>query len=267
MLFVQAALQLVFPQGKEDKKDMRDKFGKQLDELNDNLIHMGSLCEDCISQVAMAMAGKNQGEQAEQGEKEGSSQQGGQEMPARLLEKVYHTDSEIDQMERDIEALCLRLLLQQQPVASDLRLVSSALKMISDMERIGDQCSDIADIVKFLDDQNALGLESCVDIQDMAASTMCMVTKAIDSFVSKNLVVARGVMQADDQVDSLFDKVKKEISALIAKHPDQGEALLDLLMIAKYFERIGDHATNIAEWVEFSITGEHEEKTKYQNQL
>lgn len=265
---------------------MRNKFEKQLDQLNESLIQMGSLCEDCISQVAMAMAGKKQIDQSERTDegkaegRDGSSEPSGQnaepkaalssdgqEMTARLLEKVYHTESEIDQMERDIEALCLKLLLQQQPVASDLRLISAALKMISDMERIGDQCSDIADIVNFLDDQKALGLESSVHIQDMAVATMRMVTKAVDSFVSKNLVVAIGVMQADDQVDMLFEKVKKEITELIAEHPDQGEAMLDLLMIAKYFERIGDHATNIAEWVEFSITGTHEAKLKYQKQV
>lgn len=235
---------------------MRNRFDKQLDQLNDQLIEMGSLCEDCISQVAVAIAGKKESDER---------RMTGEGLNERLLAKVYHTDSEIDQKERDIESLCLKLLLQQQPVARDLRLVSAALKMISDMERIGDQCADIADIVKVLDANKAYDLESSVHIQDMAAATMKMVTRAIDSFVGKDLEIARGVTAADDQVDELFAKVKQEVSQLISKYPDQGESLLDLLMIGKYFERIGDHATNIAEWVDFSITGEHKEKTKYQD--
>lgn len=226
---------------------MRNRFDRQLEDLNDMLIQMGSMCEDCISNVSLALAG-------DRSESVKSHITG---MNERLMERVYTTDSGIDQMERDIEALCLKLLLQQQPVARDLRLISSALKMISDMERIGDQCSDIADIVKVLDKTNIRELESSVHIQDMATATMKMVTRAVDSFVSKDLVAARGVSAADDNVDELFDKVKAEISSLISQYPEKGNGLLDMLMIAKYFERIGDHATNIAEWVEFSITGEH----------
>ncbi len=226
---------------------MRNRFDRQLEDLNDMLIQMGSMCEDCISNVALALTG-------DRAENVKSPVTG---MNERLMERVYTTDSGIDQMERDIEALCLKLLLQQQPVARDLRLISAALKMISDMERIGDQCSDIADIVKVLDKTNIRELESSVHIQDMATATMKMVTRSVDSFVSKDLAAARGVSAADDNVDELFDKVKKEISGLISKYPERGNALLDMLMIAKYFERIGDHATNIAEWVEFSITGEH----------
>lgn len=235
---------------------MRNNFDKQLDELNDELIEMGALCEDCIGQVSLALAGKKTAEGEET--KDGGVYQ-------HMLQKVYRIDASIDHKERDIESLCLRLLLQQQPVASDLRLVSSALKMISDMERIGDQCADIADIVKFLNANNTIELESSVHIQDMAAATMKMVTRSIDSFVSKDLNIAKEVVASDDVVDDLFEKVKKEVSDLIAKYSNEGESLLDLLMIAKYFERIGDHATNVAEWVEFSITGEHREKTKYQD--
>ncbi|WP_432627077.1 phosphate signaling complex protein PhoU [Brotaphodocola sp.] len=234
---------------------MRVHYGQQLEELNKDLIEMGAYCEDCISEVAIALNGKQRAENQKSGEQE--------EM--NLLNKVYVTDASIDQMERDIESLCLKLLLQQQPVAGDLRLISAALKMISDMERIGDQCADIADIVRVLDSKNALDLESHIHIQDMASATKKMVTAAVDSYVARNLAAARIVIQSDDEVDDLFDKVKKEIIDLVAKYPEKGEALLDLLMIAKYFERIGDHATNVAEWVEFSITGEHQAKTKYQD--
>lgn len=235
---------------------LRVRYGQQLEELNKNLIEMGAYCEDCISEVAMALSGKNK---KTEGQKEETPAEGS------ILNKVYSTDALIDQMERNIESLCLKLLLQQQPVAGDLRLISAALKMISDMERIGDQCADIADIVYVLDDKNAFELESYVHIQDMAAATMKMVTAAVDSYVARNLSAAQIVIQSDDEVDDLFDKVKKEIIDLVAKYPEKGEALLDFLMIAKYFERIGDHATNVAEWVEFSITGEHQAKTKYQN--
>lgn len=234
---------------------LRVHYGQQLEELNKDLIEMGAYCEDCISEVAIALNGKQRAQNQKSGEQE--------EM--NLLNKVYVTDASIDQMERDIESLCLKLLLQQQPVAGDLRLISAALKMISDMERIGDQCADIADIVRVLDSKNALDLESHIHIQDMASATKKMVTAAVDSYVARNLAAARIVIQSDDEVDDLFDKVKKEIIDLVAKYPEKGEALLDLLMIAKYFERIGDHATNVAEWVEFSITGEHQAKTKYQD--
>lgn len=160
-------------------------------------------------------------------------------------------DGEIDQMERDIESLCMKLLLQQQPVASDLRLISSAIKMISDMERIGDQASDIAEISEFIsvneDDKRLIG--------DMSNAAIRMVTRSIDSFVRRDIELAYDVIEADDAVDGLFDRVKNVLITTIANFPGRGGYCLDLLMIAKYLERIGDHATNIAEWVEFSITG------------
>ena len=235
---------------------LRVHYGQQLEELNKKLIEMGAYCEDCISEVATALNKKNNKTEDLKTKEQALTS---------LLNKVYSTDASIDQMERDIETLCLKLLLQQQPVAGDLRLISAALKMISDMERIGDQCADIADIVRVLDGKNAFELESHVHIQDMASATMKMVTASVDSYVARNLSSARIVIKSDDEVDDLFDKVKREIVDLIAKYPEKGEALLDFLMIAKYFERIGDHATNVAEWVEFSITGEHQAKMKYQN--
>ena len=150
--------------------------------------------------------------------------------------------------------MCLKLLLQQQPVASDLRLISSVLKMITDIERIGDQAGDIADIMLTLGAQDT---QSKLHIQEMARATVKMVTDAVESFVKKDLTLARSVMQYDDVVDGLFDKVKEELIRLILENRENGEFCIDLLMIAKYLERIGDHATNIAEWVEFSITGQH----------
>ena len=211
---------------------MRNKFDSQLERLNLELITMGALCEDAISASVKAMT---YGDEA-------------------LCDKVFATDAEIDQKERDIEAVCMKLLLQQQPVARDLRVISSALKMISDMERIGDQASDIAEISKFIKNSNA---KSRVHINDMAAAATKMVTDSVESFVKKDLSLARKVMEYDDKVDNLFGLVKDELVRLIAEDRENGEFCIDLLMIAKYLERIGDHAVNIAEWVEYSITGAH----------
>lgn len=215
---------------------MRNRFDEQLELLNVELIRMGALCEDAISYASRTLM------------REGD-----------FVEDVYSTDREIDQKERDIENLCMRLLLQQQPVARDLRQVSSALKMISDMERIGDQASDIVEICSFIQDHEA---ESRLHIRDMAEATMKMVTQSIDSFVKKDLNIAREVIRYDDVVDDLFGRVKQELIGLLGQEGADkavGEFCIDMLMIAKYFERIGDHATNIAEWVEYSITGVHME--------
>ncbi len=212
---------------------MRNKFDSQLEKLNLELITMGALCEDAISASVKAML---EGDDA-------------------LCEKVFAADAEIDQKERDIETICMKLLLQQQPVARDLRVISSALKMISDMERIGDQASDIAEITKFIKNSN---VKSRVHISDMAEAAIKMVTDSVESFVKKDLSLARAVMEYDDKVDNLFDCVKDELVRLISEDRANGEFCIDLLMIAKYLERIGDHAVNIAEWVEYSITGSHE---------
>ena len=210
---------------------MRNHFDEQLELLNVELIRMGALCEDAIASAAQVLAREH-----------------------GFAKEVGHLEHEIDQKERDIENLCFKLLLKQQPVAKDLRLVSAALKMISDMERIGDQAEDIVEIARQLQENTA---ESKMHIRDMADATMKMVTGSIDSFVKKDLKLAREVMKQDDLVDELFEKVKQEVIEIIGKDSGQGEFGVDLLMIAKYFERIGDHATNIAEWVEYSITGTH----------
>lgn len=211
---------------------MRNRFDEQLEFLNVELIRMGALCEDAISYACRTLMGE-----------------------INLAEQVYSIDKEIDQKERDIENLCMRLLLQQQPVAKDLRQVSSALKMISDMERIGDQASDIAEIAGYIQGRQ---LESNLHIRDMAEATIKMVSQSVDSYVKKDLKIAQYVIHYDDVVDDLFNKVKKELIGLISEDPGNGEFCIDMLMVAKYFERIGDHATNIAEWVEFSITGVHD---------
>ncbi|MBS4786372.1 MAG: phosphate signaling complex protein PhoU [Clostridiales bacterium] len=211
---------------------MRTRFDRQLEQLNVELIRMGALCEEAISIVAKSLM----------------------EDDLTYLPHAIELDNQIDEMEREIESLCLKLLLQQQPVASDLRVVSSALKMISDMERIGDQARDIAEI---LPEMVQYRFESRLHIGDMARASIKMVTDSIDSFVRKDIDAAKRVVEEDDVVDSLFTRVRGELIAAIAADPSQGEGFLDMLMIAKYFERIGDHATNIAEWVCFSITGEH----------
>lgn len=212
---------------------MRNKFDEQLSKLNTELITMGALCEEAISKAAKYLE-TNKDE---------------------LQNEVFESDREIDRKERDIESLCMRLLLQQQPIAGDLRMISSALKMISDMERIGDQASDIAEMVCFV---NRTDIGSKVHIADMARATISMVTDSIDSFVKHDMVMAQKVIAHDDIVDGLFLKVKGElISSVKSADGNTAEALIDLLMIAKYFERIGDHAENIAEWVIYSITGRH----------
>ena len=211
---------------------MRSRFDQQLDKLNMELITMGALCEEAIGLVAAALA---EGTEAK-------------------AEEINHLESQIDHKERDIESLCMKLLLQQQPVARDLRVISSALKMISDMERIGDQAADIAETLRFVADTEA---ESKSHITEMASAAGRMGTDAVAAFVRKDIHQARAVMAYDDRVDTLFAQAKKELTQMVGENPENGEICLDLLMIAKYFERIGDHAVNIAEWVEFSLTGKH----------
>ena len=211
---------------------MRARFDEQLSLLNKELIAMGASCEEAIAAAAKALTTGD----------------------AEIAKKVPIIDSEIDEKERKIESLCLKLLLQQQPVASDLRLISAALKMITDMERIGDQASDIAEIVGFMNGRT--GAE-CEYIGDMARAAVRMMTDSVDAYVRRDVGLAKAVIDSDDNVDDLFRKVKTSLISLISKDPSDGEYALDLLMIAKYFERIGDHATNIGEWVVFSVTGVH----------
>ena len=211
---------------------MRNKFDEQLERLHVELIQMGALCEEAISAAAEALL---------KGDRD-------------LAQAAIQAEREIDQKERDVESLCLKLLLQQQPVAKDLREISAALKMISDLERIGDQAADIAELTRFVRLPDGSGL---LHIADMARAVIAMVTDSVDSFVRRDLTLAHSVCAADDRVDQLFEQVREELIAFIAADAAAGEQGLDLLMVAKYLERIGDHATNVAEWVEYSITGVH----------
>lgn len=210
---------------------MRSRFDEQLGLLHDKLTQMGTLCEDGIFSSMEALSDD-----------------------AAAIDRTRRIEEEIDHAERDIESLCMKLLLHQQPVARDLRLISSALKMISDMERIGDQAADIAEITRFLREDV---LKSAEHLPLMAKAAANMVTDSVESFVKGDLAMARQVQEEDDTVDALFDEVKKDLIEELLKDPASAEECLDLLMIAKYLERIGDHAVNVAEWVEYSITGLH----------
>lgn len=212
---------------------MRNKFDQQLEQLHLELIKMGAQCEEAISASVKALL---------TGE-------------AAMADKAIERERDIDQKERDIESLCMKLLLQQQPVARDLRTISSALKMISDMERIGDQAADIAEITCHV---SGPSLPAQVHISDMTRAAVKMVTDSVDSFVKRDLNMAKGVIQYDDVVDQLFVAVKQELTDLIRSDSSSAGQALDLLMVAKYLERIGDHAVNVAEWVAYSITGTHD---------
>ena len=211
---------------------MRSKFDEQLDRLNKEMMKMGSAIEDSIRKAVDALVKQD----------------------AELAKKVMIQDEEIDREQKTIENICFNLLIQQQPVARDLRQVSTALKMITDIKRIGDQASDVAEIIGFLNGRTS---EECEYLDQMATATIKMVTESIDSFVKSDLNLANSIIEYDDVVDEYFNKVKIFLIDLIAKNPKDGEYALDLLMIAKYFERIGDHAVNVAKWVVFSVTGNH----------
>lgn len=216
---------------------MRSRFDEQLALLNKEMIEMGSLCEEAIALAAKAL----------------------DEVDVKLAKNVAPIAASMDHKEREIESRCLKLLLQQQPVARDLRQISAALKMITDMERIGDQAEDIAEIITFLGGHTA---DESINIKDMAMATIQMVTDSVDAYVKCDSVLAEQVIAHDDIVDEHFVRIKNTLIDLISKSPQDGEYALDLLMISKYFERIGDHAVNIAEWVIFSITGVHKEENE-----
>ena len=213
---------------------MRDFFQEQLKELNRELVQMGADCEEIIALASDSLTGWNE----------------------KLAKNVSTIGARIDEGYHTVENICLKLLLRQQPVARDLRVISAAMKMITDMERIGDQAEDIVEIVPFM---NAHPDEKFPRIREMAKAAQAMVTEAVDAYVKQDLELARKVMAYDDVVDNYFTLIKSGIIDIIAAEPAHGEYALDLLMIAKYFERIGDHCTNIAEWVEFSVTGIHQD--------
>lgn len=209
---------------------MRNQFNRQLSQLNTELTKMGTLCVEAITNAVKYLTDKSK----------------------ESKEACLNADRQIDEKERDIEALCIKLVLKQQPVAKDLRVVSAALKMVSDMERIGDQASDIVEIAPYIEEG---AMEREKTLKEMAEAAIKMVSESVESFVKSDREIAEQVMKQDDLVDALFDKVKGELIRAVAAGDGNAEMLLDLLMIAKYFERIGDHAENIAGWVIYSITG------------
>ncbi len=211
----------------------RKYYDMELQKLNNELVEMGGLIENAISHSITALTEKNVAE-------------------AEMVEEI---EKKINQKEKDIETFCLKLILHQQPVAGDLRLISAALKMITDMERIGDQACDVAELCKIMSKSSYV--HNLDHIIGMAECMKEMVTEAIDAFVNKDVVLAMAVCKKDDVVDDLFIQVQQDMIKLIKEDSAKGEIALDLMIIAKYFERIGDHATNIAEWVIFSITGNH----------
>ena len=211
---------------------MRIRFDEQLEQLNKEMINMGTMIEESIGDAVKALMKQD----------------------VELAKKVMGGDAEIDRTERKIEDLCLRLLLQQQPVARDLRNISAALKMVTDMERIGDHATDISELAIVLSEKPYV--KKLDHIEEMARETMVMLIQSLEAYVEKDLDKAQKVIAHDDVIDDLFEEVKQELIELIRNHADEGEQAVDLLMVTKYFERIGDHATNIAEWVIFSITGQ-----------
>lgn len=217
----------------EEDDNMRSKFDQDLEKLNSELTEMGNLVESSIEAAVTALKAQD----------------------IDLASRVIAGDKEVNDMERSIEDLCLKLILRQQPVARDLRLISSALKMITDMERIGDQSADISEITIRLAGQKYL--KELIHIPQMADATIKMVRDSIDAFVKKDIELAKSVIYYDDVVDDLFNIIKDELICYIKNGIGSSEQAVDLIMIAKYFERIGDHAQNIAEWVYFAIAGEH----------
>lgn len=212
---------------------MRSGFHEKLAQLNDNLIEMGTLIEHAIAKATKALLDHN----------------------VDAAQEIIDNDDIIDEKEKEIESLCLKLILKQQPVASDLRQISTALKIITDMERIGDHAADISELCIYLDEGDIL--IKLKRIPQMAQATIKMVTDSIDAFVNKDLELAQSVISYDDVVDDFFAMIKKELIEIVHEDVVLGEQAFDLLQIAKYYERIGDHAVNIAEWVIFFITGKH----------
>lgn len=208
---------------------MRKRFDEQLNELGQEMLQMGTMVEDSIQKAIEALLKQD----------------------VELAQSIMEADAQVDQKQKEIESICFTLLMQQQPVASDLRVISAALKMVTDMERIGDHAADISEMTLHL--AHAPYIKNLEHIRQMATETTWMLIQSIEAYVEKDVKKATGVIAHDDIVDELFAETKKELIDLIHKDKNNGEQATDLLMVAKYFERIGDHATNLAEWVIFSI--------------
>lgn len=215
---------------------MRSKFDEQLAELNREMIDMGIMIENSIAKAVEALSKKDE----------------------ELAERIMEEDALVDRSQKRIESICFNLLIQQQPVAKDLRTITAAMKMVTDMERIGDHAADISEMTIFMGKDNSV--EGFEHINKMAAETVLMLNHSIEAYVERDKEKAKEVIEHDDIVDALFDEAKKDIIQMILKKPNAGEEATDLLMVAKYFERIGDHATNIAEWVIYSLKKTEEEQ-------
>lgn len=213
---------------------MRDVYTAKLSRLSDEILEMGNLCGQAIMKTCQLLASV--------------------EIREAATKEIGRIEKEIDDKEHNIEALCMQLLLKQQPVGTDLRKISAALKMVTDMERIGDHATDISELAIVLSEKTYV--KKLDHIEEMARETMVMLIQSLEAYVEKDLDKAQKVIAHDDVIDDLFEEVKQELIELIRNHADEGEQAVDLLMVTKYFERIGDHATNIAEWVIFSITGQ-----------
>lgn len=213
---------------------MRDVYAAKLSRLSDEILEMGNLCGQAILKTCQLLASV--------------------EVREAATKEIARIEKEIDDKEHNIEALCMQLLLKQQPVGTDLRKISAALKMVTDMERIGDHATDISELAIVLSEKTYV--KKLDHIEEMARETMVMLIQSLEAYVEKDLDKAQKVIAHDDVIDDLFEEVKQELIELIRNHADEGEQAVDLLMVTKYFERIGDHATNIAEWVIFSITGQ-----------
>ena len=208
---------------------MRTKFDEQLKQLNDEMMQMGFMIQDSIQKAIESLVRQD----------------------VELAKTIIEGDLQADREQKRIEDICFNLLMQPQPVARDLRTISAAMKMVTDMERIGDQAADICEMTIMMAD--APYTFSLDHINKMASETMIMLMRSIEAYVKKDIGAAQEVIDHDDVVDELFNSVKRDLIELIARDPHSGEQATDMLMVAKYFERIGDHATNIAEWVIFSL--------------
>ena len=208
---------------------MRTKFDEQLHMLNQEMMHMGSMIEERIQKAIEALIGQN----------------------TELAKEIMEGDAEVDREQKKIESTCFNLLMQQQPVARDLRVISAAMKMVTDMERIGDHAADISEMTIMM--SKTPYVTDLSDIKKMASETVLMLIRSIEAYVEKDMLKAQSVIDHDDIVDDLFNKNKQDLIVLIQKNPAVSEQAADMLMVAKYFERIGDHATNLAENIIFAL--------------
>ncbi len=220
---------------------MRNKFDEQLALLNKEMVHMGTMIEESIGKAVKALVKQD----------------------VNSAKEIMNSDEEIDREQKKIENICFNLLIQQQPVARDLRTITAAMKMVTDMERIGDHAADISEMTILMSNTEKYHLLD--HINKMAAETILMLNWSIEAYVQKDIEKAKEVIAHDDVVDDLFDEAKKDIIDMIREDSKKGEQVTDLLLIAKYFERIGDHATNIAEWVIYSLRTSSDDEDEWEN--